>query len=251
MGQPAGGHTCAVLARTGGLQCWGYNNAGQLGDETAAGFRLSPVFVKRLMSGVTAAAAGGGHTCALTSAGGLKCWGDNSVGQLGDGTITDRRTPVDVRGLTRGVVRVNAGVNHTCAGISTGRVKCWGSNLFGQLGDGTAVDRLTPVFVKFLGGVRVVVAGLSHTCALVSPGGVRCWGRNNFGQLGDGTTADRSSAAFVVGLTSGVRSIAAGKDHTCAVMNSGTAKCWGYNKYGQLGDGTTTNRPTPVDVLGL
>jgi alpha-tubulin suppressor-like RCC1 family protein len=202
---------------------------------------------------VTAIAGGSQHTCVVTTVGSVKCWGLNNAGQLGDGTTTDRLTPVDVSGLTSGVSAIVAGRLHTCALMTNGGVKCWGYNGSGQLGDGTTTNRTTPVDVSGLtNGVSAIAAGLNdHTCAVMSSGGVKCWGRNNYGKLGDGTTTNRLVPVDVSGLTSGVNTIATGYDHTCAGMSSGGAKCWGLNDHGQLGDGTTTNSSTPVDVSGL
>jgi hypothetical protein len=223
------------------------------------------VDVVGLTSGVATVAAGWGHTCALTTAGGLKCWGNNGVGQLGDGTNTKRTTPVDVVGLTSGVATVAAGRDHTCAVTTAGGLKCWGWNNYGQLGDGTNTGpelcngypcSRTPVDVVGLtSGVAAVAAGGFHTCALTTAGGLKCWGWNNFGQLGDGTNTDRWTPVDVVGLTSGVATVAAGggatEAHTCAVTTAGGLKCWGDNWSGQLGDGTAMDRWTPVDVIGF
>ncbi|MGH7893161.1 MAG: hypothetical protein ACREQL_00750, partial [Candidatus Binatia bacterium] len=246
-------HTCA-LTSAGGVKCWGYNGSGQLGDGTTTTPRLTPTDMSGLTSGVVALEAGDLHTCALTSAGGVKCWGDNGNGQLGDGTQTPRLTAVDVSGLMSGVTAVAVGSYHTCALTSAGGVRCWGDNTFGQLGDGTtATPRLTAVDVSGLtSGVTAVAAGSYHTCALTSAGGVKCWGYNGNGQLGDGTTTTpRVTAVDVSGLTSGVTAVAAGIYHTCALTNAGGVKCWGYNGDGELGDGTQTPALTPIDVSGL
>jgi hypothetical protein len=269
----AGVHTCA-LTTGGGVKCWGDNSYGQLGEGTTTN-RSTPVDVPGLTSGVATVSARVSITCALTTAGGVKCWGLNNFGQLGDGTSTGPQlcrdfaanaypcstTPVDVSGLTSGVAAVSAGF-HSCALTTGGGVKCWGDNRYGQLGDGTTTDSSMPVDAAGLAsGVAAVSVGGSNTCALTTAGGVKCWGANGAGQLGNGTTsgpqtcgtpyavACSTSPVDVSGLTSGVAAVSAGDDHTCAVTAVGGVKCWGHNRLGQLGDGTTTNRTTPVDVV--
>ena len=201
------------------------------------------------LDGVAAIAAGDDHTCALTASGGVKCWGTNWSGQLGDGTTDDRLTPVDVSGLSSGVTAIAASRYHTCALTVSGGVMCWGA---GPLGDGTTDARLIPVDVSGLSsGVTAIAAGGNHTCALTASGGVKCWGENAFGQLGDGTIDARLTPVDVSGLSSGVTAIAAGVSHTCALTVSGGVKCWGENGDGQLGNGTDYSRLTPVDVSGL
>ncbi len=247
----AGGyHTCALTAG-GGVKCWGANGSGQLGDGSTTA-RLTPVDVSGVASGVTAMAAGGTHTCALSTAGGVKCWGGNDYGELGDGSTTARLTPVDVSGLTSGVTALATGYPHTCALSTTGGVKCWGRNGSGQLGDGSTTGRLTPVDASGLAsGVTAMAAGLDHSCALTTAGGVKCWGDNGTGKLGDGTTTAHQAPVNVSGLANGVSAMAAGGDHTCALTTAGGVKCWGWNRTGQIGDGGTTNRLTPTDVSGL
>jgi alpha-tubulin suppressor-like RCC1 family protein len=243
-------HTCA-LTSDGGIECWGYNSDGQLGDGTTAD-RLTPVPVSELTSEVIAVSAGVYHTCALTSSGGVKCWGYNYDGQLGDGTDTSRLKPVDVKGLTSGMIAINAGGYHNCAVTSEGDVKCWGDNDYGQLGDGTTIDRQTAVPVNELSnGMKVVSAGSYHTCANTSGGSVKCWGDNEYGQLGDGTTTQVTTAVNVIGLDSGVGEVSADYQYTCALTETGGVKCWGDQYNGLSGDWPNTSGSTPVDVDGL
>ena len=243
-------HSCALTA-AGAAKCWGLNASGEVGDGTNLP-RLTPVSVLGLTSNVVAISASSIHTCALTSAGGVKCWGNNSFGQIGDGTTVFRTSPVDVVGLSSGVVQVSAGLFSTCALTNSGGVKCWGGNATGSLGDGTTQGRVIPVDVVGLAsGVIAISSGDQRTCALTISGGVMCWGWNIYGQIGDGTTVDRLAPVDVVGLSSGVTAISAGAYHTCVITNTGGVKCWGTNDQGELGDGTTISRLAPVDVVGL
>jgi alpha-tubulin suppressor-like RCC1 family protein len=241
-------HSCAVTS-VGRVVCWGNNHDGQLGDGTRAD-RKKPEDVVGLMSNATALATGERHTCALTPGGGVKCWGNNHDGELGDGTRVDRVTPLDVFGLTSGVKAITAGWRHTCALTAAGGVRCWGNNHDGQLGDGTETDRQVPTDVVGLtNGVTAISARWRQTCALTAVGGVKCWGSNHEGQLGLGTRNDANAPMDVVGLTSGVKAITAGWRHVCALTVNGDVKCWGSNHEGQLGDGTGIDRKVPVDVV--
>ena len=191
-------------------------------------------------------AAGGRHTCAVTSVGAVRCWGSNDVGQLGNGTTIDSSVPVDVAGLASGAIALSAGGSHTCALTNEGAALCWGSNGAGQLGDGSGTDRTTPVRVQGLDdGLTAVAAGSSHTCALTSAGGVWCWGYNEYQQLGIGSTTSSRVPLAVSGLASGATAIVAGDLHSCALMAAGGVKCWGYGPSGGLGTGV------PSDVSGL
>ena len=242
-------HSCKWTPN-GAVKCWGLNNSGQLGDGSNDNSN-TPVDVSGLSSSVTDIFAGTYHTCALLDTGGVKCWGKNNSGQLGDGSTDDRTTPVDVSGLTSGVADISGGRAHTCALLETGAAKCWGFNCYGQVGDGATDNRTTPVDVTGLSsGVTDISGGEYHTCAVVG-GAAKCWGYNGYGQVGDGTTDMRSSPVDVSGLGSGVAHVTAGKYRACALLDTGAVKCWGYNNYGQLGDGSMDTRTSPVDVSGL
>ena len=245
----AGGwHTCAILDN-GSVSCWGQNSYGMVGDGTDTN-RLTPTQTSSLGEGRTAVAitAGYYHTCAILDDGSVSCWGQNG-GALGDGTYTNRNTPTQTSslGADRTAVAISAGYEHTCAILDNGSVSCWGDNEFGQLGDGTNTNRLTPTQTSSLGTDRTAVAitvGWFHTCAILDDESVSCWGRNYFGQLGLGDNTDRNTPTQILSLGESpiVVSIAAGRGHTCIIFDDGSVGCWGYNGYGQLGDGTNNNR---------
>jgi alpha-tubulin suppressor-like RCC1 family protein len=176
-------------------------------------------------------------------------WGQNTHGEIGDGTTKDRRAPVEVNGLTD-VVDVAAGLRHGLAVKSDGSVWGWGENAGGQLGDGTYDDRPTPAQVNDVADITAVAAGAGHSLALKSDGTVWAWGSNHFGELGDGTTNDSTVPVQVGGLADAI-AIAAGRSHSLAVRTDGTVWAWGANYAGQLGDGTTTDSPNPVQVRDL
>ena len=315
---------CALMT-SGGVKCWGWNHRGQLGDGTQTP-RNTPVDVCQeydakaflcieTLSNVTAISAGGGHACALVSDGHLKCWGNGASGELGDGTggrssggvavpLTGgdgespsesfRTTPVEVcqdydkvakacGEQLSGVVSVSSGGGYTCALMPATRVKCWGSNIVGQLGDGAPLGSIldpitqpTPVDVcetysdveerctEVFTGAATVVAGSLHTCALTTSGGVKCWGDSVGGMLGNG--GDLCTTGFPAGCVtpvdvcgdsecseplSGVSAVTAGSAHGCAVLVAGGVRCWGRNvPYGAIGDdrGCRFTCETPVDV---
>lgn len=241
-------HAC-VVTTSGAARCWGNNQYGNLGDGTTTN-RLAPVTVSGMGSGVAKISAGGSQTCAVTTGGAARCWGNNHAGRLGDGTTTNRTTPVAVSGLSSGVRDIVAGGTHACAVLTSGAARCWGWNEHGQLGDGSTTNRSRPVAVSGLSsGVLDIAPGSRMTCARKSPGGVLCWGRNDYGQVGDGTTYTRLTPRSII--TSGVAELVTGGSFSCARLISDEMKCWGYNTYGQLGDGATTNRTRPVTVQGL
>jgi hypothetical protein len=200
------------------------------------------------LSSVALVTAGTSYSLALKGDGTVWAWGWNNVGQLGDGTTTNRSTPVQVSGLS-GIVFIGAGSSHSFAIKNDGTVWAWGANSNGQLGDGTTTNRATPVQVAGLTGVAALDGGQTHTVALKTDGTVWTWGANNLGQLGDGTTTQRTTPVQVTGLA-GVSAVAAGDTYfSIALKSNGTIYSWGFNNYGQLGDGTTTNRLTPVPVV--
>jgi alpha-tubulin suppressor-like RCC1 family protein len=265
-------HSCA-LTTAGGVKCWGRNDYGQLGDGNGGEQGLHsnvPVDVVGLSSGVVAIAVGFGHSCALTDAGGVKCWGLNSDGQLGaatDGGVCGALdsdfchfTPVDVVAFPAGVQTLALGGGHTCVLTTMGTVKCWGGNGAGQLGDGSQfLSSATPVTpIGMSDGVRAIDAGSQHTCAITLAGAVKCWGNNGAGQLGDGGFGVQCGFMHeehcqlepveVIGLSSGVVTMGTGSSHNCAIMRSDAVKCWGYNVYGQAGDGYRGHRFTPADA---
>jgi alpha-tubulin suppressor-like RCC1 family protein len=188
-------------------------------------------------------AAGQNHTCVLLPTGGVKCWGLNSNGQLGNGNYANSNIPVPVTGLSGStVIAIACGNEHTCAVLSDGTVKCWGINDAGQLGDGSNTTSNIPVNVTGLGGtVTAIAAGSRHTCVIMSDKSAKCWGRNVEGQLGSGNNTASKSPVPVTSIAANIIAIAAGGDHTCALLGTGTVMCWGLNSNGQLGFGHTTN----------
>jgi alpha-tubulin suppressor-like RCC1 family protein len=250
-------HTCA-LTNSGGVKCWGSNNVGQLGISLSQFSSSTPVDVTGLASGVVAIAAGGSHTCALTTTGGVKCWGLNQNGQLGDnGALNLRFTPADVSGLTSGAASIAAGLLTTCAVTTGGAAKCWGANGAGQLGDGTTNSPvLVPANVSGLAsGVAAIATYNGHSCALTSGGGIKCWGQNASGQLGTGfppvssfVPVDVISAQSAPLLT-GASAIVVNFAGSCALKNGGVL-CWGENGVGQLGNNSgVSSSNVPVSVL--
>jgi alpha-tubulin suppressor-like RCC1 family protein len=243
------GHTCA-LSSTGLVRCWGFNNEGELGDGTSGNSKPTPITVP--IASVRALSAGLYHTCALTASGGVRCWGDNSLGQVGmgadAGAVQSLPSPDDVLSNAKAIA---AGGSTTCALTMGGGVRCWGSNDGGELGDGTQVNRASPPSTDVPIGepVTAIVTGREHVCALTSSGGVRCWGMNLYGALGNGQPPELRLSPNRIDVLTGVQALAAGGYHTCALTKAGAVRCWGYNIYGQLGDGTTTDGHVPGPVV--
>ena len=193
--------------------------------------------------------AGGVHTCGVTTAHRAYCWGDNSAGQLGDGTKTSRPRPVAVAGGLQ-FLRVSAGNGHTCGITTTNRAYCWGINSDGQLGDGTqGTSRLRPVAVAGGHSFRSVSAGTYHTCAVTLWDVAYCWGNNEQGRLGSSLGFIRLTPTTVAGGLR-FRQVIAGTFHTCGATTSFQGYCWGANGNGQLGNGTGIRSAKPVPVAG-
>jgi alpha-tubulin suppressor-like RCC1 family protein len=244
-------HSCAVRA-DGGVSCWGHGGFGQLGTG-ATEDRNRPVRVA-LPEPAIELALGEGHTCARLASRRVACWGRNDFGQLGDGTRESRSTPTIVAELA-GVAAIGAGRDHACALLRDGTVACWGAGYEGQLGTGGRTDgHDRPAAVPGLRDVRAIAIGSAHGCALDEGGAVACWGRNDGRQIGNGgggEPADVVRAPLRVSGVDNVTALAAGARHTCARLAGGAIRCWGYNGFGQLGDGSDEEREGSVEVTGV
>lgn len=249
----------AAAEGPGSLVAWGFNNAGQLGNGNTAP-QLTPLDVP-LPAGVSLTKVVGSsrnHSLAITSDGLLLAWGSNNQGQLGDGTTTQRTTPVpvDLAVLQAGetITDIGAGEDTSYAVTSLGRALSWGNGLQGNLGIGSTSNSNVPVAVSLPAGVslQAVRSGYNYGLGLTTDGRVVAWGQNNFGQLGDGTTTQRTTPVFtnLTMLAAGetITDIAAMSDHNLALTSTGRIIAWGNNQFGQLGDASTTQRTTPVFV---
>jgi cysteine-rich repeat protein len=240
-------YSSCALKNNGTVFCWGNNNYGQLGDGTTS-TRATPVQVRSL-TGVTEISGGRIHNCARKSDGTVWCWGYNNYGQLGDGSRSNRSAPVQARGLT-GVRNVTTGVNHTCAVMNNGSAKCWG---YGWYHNVTNTSRrssyyTTPVDVGGVSGVSEMKAYGYGSCYRRANGTVGCFGYGCHGQMGNGQSSCYNYGNRTVSNLSNAVELGGGYYHMCARDADGNVKCWGYNSYGQLGDGTTTQRTSPVQV---
>jgi alpha-tubulin suppressor-like RCC1 family protein len=241
----AGGYHTTALKSDRSLWAWGDNDFGQLGNDTTTDSSV-PVRVGT-DTNWTAISAGYYHTLALKSDGSLWAWGHNDYGQLGDNTIINRKTPVRVAGSSANWKAVSAGIYHTLALKTDGTLWAWGDNGYGQLGDGTDINRKIPVQVGTDNDWLAVSAGNVHSLALKSDGTLWAWGGNNYGQIGDNTTIAKN-APVRRGTDNKWKTISAGNAHSLALKSDGTLWTWGSNNYGQLGDGTRTNHTSPVQA---
>jgi alpha-tubulin suppressor-like RCC1 family protein len=245
-----GRHSCAI-AQGGAAYCWGRGADGELGTASSADEQFptavsTTLKFKQITAGVT-------HTCALAEDDRAYCWGSNIFYQLGDSTGASHNAPNPVAFNLR-YKQISAGDYHTCGITLQNDVFCWGYNRFGQAGNGTTQVTIYPLEVRGDFEARVISGGGHHTCAIAVAGGAYCWGSNDVGQLGAGS--DRTFVTEPAPVVNGAQftSIDAGENHTCAVALSGFAFCWGYNEFGQLGDGVpwlpgVAGPSTPVQVL--
>ncbi|MGV1037822.1 MAG: RCC1 domain-containing protein [Candidatus Nanopelagicales bacterium] len=247
----SGNFFACALTTKGAVKCWGANTYGQLGNGTTKS-SAKPVAVRGFTKGGKGLGAGGYHACAVTSKRAAKCWGYNGEGELGNNTKVNSAKPVAVYGLHKGVGSLSAGSYSTCALTTKGAVKCWGYNGDGELGNNTTTSALKPVAAYGLTKkVKAIAYGDIHGCALTTAGRVKCWGYNGYGALGDNTTTSSPKPVGVYNMGPKIKGIAAGGYHSCAVTTKGRVKCWGFNAYGQLGNGTLITSHKPVGVFGL
>ena len=274
-------HTCAVL-KDKTAKCWGNNNYGQLGNGVRGGadeYFPTPMTVGGSipLGNIVSITPGREHTCALLEDKTARCWGNNQRGQLGNGGVNTAPIPNPVTVLESAggealgdIKSISVGSNYTCALLEDKTAKCWGSNAQGQLGsDGTSQRRTIPVPVidtdtaAPLANIMSISLGTHHTCALLEDKTAYCWGNNRQRQLGNGAEDDGLFSPLPVLESTGARqqfqplanimSIAAGENHTCALLEDETTRCWGAQKYGQLGNGLQNLNVSryPVPVLGF
>jgi len=273
------GHTCAILDNAD-IRCWGWNVVGQLGDGGLAD-KSTPTLTSSFGTGRAVAlserdldgdgtytifqshkfldnreqsiSTGDGHTCAILDNGAVSCWGSSGDGGKTTPTLTSSL------GNGRTAVAISSGYRHTCVILDNGSVSCWGEGSNGQLGNGGTADKYTPTLSSSLGTGRTAVAlssGQFHTCAILDNGAVSCWGEGGQGRLGNGDSSIRTTPTITNSLGSGrtATAIASGGSHTCAILDNGAVSCWGYGRYGMLGNGGTTDTtttPTLTSSLGM
>ena len=246
-------HNCAIVD-DGNVYCWGKNTDGQIGEGNQSTWFGNPTKVTGLGDSMASAiSVGDGFSCAVLDNGSTYCWGKNNLGQLGDGTNTDSTQPgmPTMMPWSNSAVTISSGKSHSCAILVNGQVACWGWNSYGQLGDNTLVDRSTPVIAQLPSSKDAVMidVGASHTCAVMNDGSMYCWGLNANGQLADGTTAFKkvpTQSQLPLGKSAVI--VSAGESHTCVLTNDSAVYCVGSNSEGQLGDSTTIDRTSLVEV---
>jgi alpha-tubulin suppressor-like RCC1 family protein len=225
---------------------------GQLGNGSTID-SSSPVIVTGISDAV-AVVASFYHSCAVLAGGKVQCWGDNTYGELGNGTSTRSAvtSPVTVVGISNAVAP-SAGDYSSCALLKTGELQCWGDNWDGELGNGTTVINSTlPVTVVGVSNAASIAGGSYFSCTRLVAGSLQCWGYNATGELGNGNTSNDpvTTPVSVLGISNSL-ALDVGGFHSCAVLSDGTVKCWGENYHGQLGDGTNNTSLEPKLVSGI
>ncbi len=245
--------TCAVLS-DGTVSCWGKGFSGQLGNGATTS-STDPTPTTSFGAGKKALSVSlySDHACALIDDGTVMCWGKNDYGKLGDGTTSQRNAPVQVNPFPTNTtpISVAVGSHHSCALLDIGDVSCWGEGAYGQNGDGTSTNRLSPGLTSGFGAGKLAVSvssGDHHICALLDSGEVVCWGDGGYGRLGTGSSSRVYVPTPTVSFGDGrlATSLAVGSFHGCVVLDSGEISCWGGGLNGQLGNGETANQASPV-----
>lgn len=227
-------HSCA-LHKNGEVSCWGDNSESQLGISNANSSSI-PIKIRSIDS-ITQISSGIFHTCALSTTERISCWGRMSYGVWGSDKVEN-------------AIHFSAGSHHTCAALKNGTVQCWGRNNLGQIGDGTTIDKSSPVEVADILSATQISAGAGHSCALLATGQIKCWGSGGVGQLGNNNNTNQTSPVFVSGVSTAIQ-VATGGAFSCALLENKSVKCWGAGSYGQLGNGALDNHDLPVFVQGI
>ena len=236
--------------RSGNLWVWGFNNNGQLGDNTSVTKRSSPVQTIAFGNNWKQVSSGDYHTAAIKTDGTLWLWGANYYGSIGDNTLTKRSSPVQTVAFGTNWMQVSAGYKRTAAIKTDGTLWIWGRGDLGQLGDNTIISKSSPVqTVAFGTNWKQVACGYRHTAAVKTDGTLWCWGDNANGKLGDNTITLRSSPVQTIAFGTNWISVSCGREYAAAIKTDGTLWCWGDNANGQLGDNTTTKRSSPVQTI--
>ncbi len=246
-------HTCAIVEGDGSARCWGRNVKGQLGSGDVDQ-HLTPVAVMNLKN-VATIETGLLHTCATDQDHAVWCWGSNKYAALGRGTIDDDAHGVPERlSSVRDAAKVHCGMNFSCAETLSKTASCWGTNDFGQLGDGTQKTTYLPKPIVSLHDVVSLSTGSQHACAVATNDknekGVFCWGLNDHGQLGH-ANVQLMAEPTIVPDTATATKVFTGDAHTCAIFDTGAVSCWGANDEGQLGYEASADNPQPKAVAGL
>lgn len=243
--------SCVILF-SGKVKCWGSNSYGQLGNGTRNNSK-NPIEVIGLPRDVISIVSGDYHKCALTKSGAVKCWGKNDDGQLGDDSNNTRFHPVEVTGLSSGVLAIYAGGDHTCAMLKSGLIKCWGSNNFGELGNGNKQSSNIPVNFNLFPTniIKYFMAGINNSCAILNSGIIKCWGRNLGECSGEGIESIKPLSVFGTEKINNnwkAIEISTGDEHSCAITDIGEIKCWGKNSRGKFIQSDNDNYYCPVSI---